>query len=475
MPEEESRIEEVSTEQSPVLPDLGSPIVVGSGIAGVAISLLIGLAVQAHRSGVLKDLIFNRIKKKVKGAADERIGDMSISALDVLMKDAITSYLEGVDITDDSSTDFAVAVDDEPELTRAGRIPLSANYFADKYQQTLERTRDYRPPVFGQDEDDPFSLANLQAKEIAERKSEPVDREQVLKQVAELGNEAALDLALVNYARSLDGWIFYSNSDAAEFATELPEPLNNSQRLGYTFLLQCNTGLKADGDLGSQTRLELTKRNLLASDRTWVAPIEEGGSDSGLTRNDYMRVAESLRIPSYLLRAVTEVESSGGGFTHTGRLKILFEGQWFYYHLRQHGINAAQYARSNPSICYPKWDRSKYIGGDAEHGRLDEAATIHSESAYRSASYGLFQIMGFHYAKLGYPTAESFYQSSCQSERQQLSDAAKLMEANGWAAKLRAGDIAGFCYSYNGEGYKSHNYDGRIIAASAKWKKAWGL
>ena len=48
-----------------------------------------------------------------------------------------------------------------------------------------------------------------------------------------------------------------------------------------------------------------------------------------------------------------------------------------------------------------KWTKSHYEGGMGEYERLKKALAIHEKAAACSASWGLFQIMGFNYAACG--------------------------------------------------------------------------
>lgn len=57
--------------------------------------------------------------------------------------------------------------------------------------------------------------------------------------------------------------------------------------------------------------------------------------------------------------------------------------------------------KSYPTICFPKWDKSKYLGGASEYKRLEIAKKIDEECALKSASWGMFQIIGFNHLYCG--------------------------------------------------------------------------
>ena len=84
-----------------------------------------------------------------------------------------------------------------------------------------------------------------------------------------------------------------------------------------------------------------------------------------------------------------------------GKPKILFEGHIFWHQLYLLGSNPNAYVLGNENILYPTWDTTKYAGGSTpeqrgqgEWLRLEKAELINIEAALRSASWGLFQIMG---------------------------------------------------------------------------------
>ncbi len=102
-----------------------------------------------------------------------------------------------------------------------------------------------------------------------------------------------------------------------------------------------------------------------------------------------------------MIKAVNEVESSGQGFSGD-KPKILFEGHIFWRRLKEHGLDPKNHRSGNEDILYSSWTRDHYIGGEGEHLRLNKAKLIHEDAALESASWGLFQIMGFRWESLGY-------------------------------------------------------------------------
>ena len=184
-----------------------------------------------------------------------------------------------------------------------------------------------------------------------------------------------------------------------------------------------------------------------------------------LSLPDINRAAQSLGIDPCAVSAVIAVESAGSGFLPDGRARILFEGHVFWKELQKHGLDPTPLAVAHPDIVYPRWDRSRYRGGAAEWDRLDLAVLLHEEAALCSASYGLFQIMGFNHKFCGFDTVQAFVDAQKQSEARQLEAFCAFMRARGLAPLLAGRDWAGFARRYNGPGYAANQYDLRLLQA----------
>lgn len=206
--------------------------------------------------------------------------------------------------------------------------------------------------------------------------------------------------------------------------------------------------------------------------RNYVRPKEPPKPPQRLTDEDFRKAAESLGVEEAALRAVVEVEcSSKGGFLADGRPRILFEGHIFWQRLQRRGIDPAALAPSHPDILYPRWTRTHYKGGKGEWERFGRAAAICESAAVESASWGLFQIMGFHWKTCGCGSAEEFRRAMERSEGEQLRLAMKFLEKTGIAVYLKTKDWCTFALRYNGSGYKANRYDEKLAAAYRKFKE----
>ncbi len=182
-----------------------------------------------------------------------------------------------------------------------------------------------------------------------------------------------------------------------------------------------------------------------------------------LTQEDFNRAAKALGCPVAAVKAVARVESRGKGFLDTGEPVILFERHIMNRRLRAKGI----IVRDQPDIVNTA--PGGYLGGKAEHGRLAKAVKIDRDSALESCSWGLFQIMGFHWKALGYPSLQSFINDAYKSESKHLDMFVKFIIANPRIHKaIKEQDWISFAAGYNGPAYKKNNYDTKLEREYAK-------
>lgn len=185
-----------------------------------------------------------------------------------------------------------------------------------------------------------------------------------------------------------------------------------------------------------------------------------------LTDRDYMEAARELQVDVASIHALVEVESRGNGFLATGEPVILFERHWMHRLLRRKGITPP------PNSPVAQMKAGGYLGGIREHARLQEAVKLDRESALQSASWGLFQIMGFHWELLGYTSVQGFINDAYHSEGAHLKMFVKFVQRYPglWSA-LKAKDWFRVAHIYNGPAHAKNNYGPRLTAAYAKWDK----
>ena len=189
---------------------------------------------------------------------------------------------------------------------------------------------------------------------------------------------------------------------------------------------------------------------------------------ANLTITEISAAAKILNVEPCVIKAVVDVESSGSGFLSTGQIKILFEGHTFWKELKKRGINPEDYALKYPNVVYPKWDKSQYLGGLKEHDRLAIASGINREAALCSASYGLFQVMGFNFGLCGFANVVDFVNAHRKSESEQLNAFCKFIQSSGLVQSLASKDWVTFAKRYNGPGYAQNRYDEKLKSAYIK-------
>lgn len=201
-------------------------------------------------------------------------------------------------------------------------------------------------------------------------------------------------------------------------------------------------------------------------------PKKTTTSDSKtLTFSQINNFAKALEIEPAAMRAVIEVESSGGGFLPDGRPKVLFEGHIFWSLIEAKGLKPRKLCKGNEDILYPRWTKKHYKGGTAEHDRLERAKSIHEEAALSSASWGMFQVMGFNYYVTDYRNVTDFAAAQYLSELEHLKAFIGFVKTKDLLAHLRTRDWAKFACGYNGKSYRKNRYDERLEAAYQKFKR----
>jgi hypothetical protein len=203
--------------------------------------------------------------------------------------------------------------------------------------------------------------------------------------------------------------------------------------------------LVADGQCGPLTREAI--RTVFAND---CAPaIDDAGIEV---------IAASLGCSAKQVRAVASVESSGSGYDKAGRPKILFERHKF------HQLTDGKYGLSvysNPQAggyAFDSWEK------------LTLAACKDADAAFMATSWGKFQVLGMHWAALGYPSPIDMAYSTVTSEAAHYDMLARYVEHNHLKPALQAlstnpETCRAFAAAYNGAAYRKFNYHVKLAEA----------
>jgi N-acetylmuramidase/Putative peptidoglycan binding domain len=188
-----------------------------------------------------------------------------------------------------------------------------------------------------------------------------------------------------------------------------------------------------------------------------------------LNDGDIKSAAGQLDVTEAHVRAVIAVEAAGSGFLgkyeNDPRLpKILFEAHIFSKETKR------QFNKSHPQLSCTRWNRNLYAGGLKEHDRLRQAAELDFDAAYKSASWGLFQIMGFNHQAAGYDQLHDFVGVQYVSEGMQLRCGVQFILSEGMEGYLQNEDWRGFAKKYNGPGYEKNRYHEKLAIAFERYK-----
>ncbi len=243
-------------------------------------------------------------------------------------------------------------------------------------------------------------------------------------------------------------------------------------KFGYKLALNGNADAAFISAIGKFQSLYLDvdkpDQRLDPGGRTWNTLIGIGRIKGSLDA-----MARQYDIEPAVILAIQSVESGNNGYLPDGRPKILFEGHVFWRMLKNAGINPADHVAGNEDILFEKTDRSKYIGGIAEYGRLAKAQKIDRLAALKSASWGEFQIMGFNHKTVGYPDVESFVEAMKEPGAGQIRAVLAFMDNNKLLSFVRGPNKqwAKFARGYNGAGYAKNQYNVKLEKAYERFSK----
>lgn len=180
---------------------------------------------------------------------------------------------------------------------------------------------------------------------------------------------------------------------------------------------------------------------------------------------DVGRVGRLIGAGEDEIRAVIEVETSGGGFDSQGRPRMLFEPHVFW---RELGAGQKRTKAEANGLAYRKWGAAPYPKDS--YPRLALAIKIDAAAALRSASWGLGQIMGFNHRAAGFASAGDMIAAFCDSEVSGLEAMVSFIVSEGLDDELRNHEWAAFARGYNGAGYAVHGYHTKLADAFARWR-----
>lgn len=172
-----------------------------------------------------------------------------------------------------------------------------------------------------------------------------------------------------------------------------------------------------------------------------------------LTISDYVAAAVQIGCGVPIVRALADKESNGGGFLRGQILTVRFEGHIF--RKKTYGV----FNESYPTLSHPYMPNCPYNNGTiADWRRLELARKLAGDVAFECASYGMFQIMGFHYKTLGYSSAYAMVQAFNQGEGPQLAGFIKIIRSMGLGPAIKKLQFEEIAETYNGPNHETNGY-----------------
>jgi hypothetical protein len=187
-----------------------------------------------------------------------------------------------------------------------------------------------------------------------------------------------------------------------------------------------------------------------------------------LTDADFRAAAALLGCDVAAIRAVTDVEAPRGAFLPTGEPTLLYERHRFsrLTNGRFDGARAPGLPERYSLISWPT--AGGYGPESAQHARLQAAVALDRAAALKSASWGMFQIMGQYHAEAGHPELQDFVNAMYKSAAEHLRAFVSLIISRRLTDELREHRWADLARRYNGKGYRKNQYDTKLAAAHAR-------
>lgn len=200
--------------------------------------------------------------------------------------------------------------------------------------------------------------------------------------------------------------------------------------------------------------------------RQAVLDVFSNTNAPAITPQDEIHFAARLGGTVRQLRAVSKVESSGGGYNDDGQPKALYERHYAWRRLR---LNIPFLSNPAPGGYTIDADRD---GINDSWEKVADMALRNPIVAFESASFGKFQIMGAWGIKLGYANAIEFAYSMVKGERGHYEALVRYIEIFGLKQAFQSlstdpNACKAFALGYNGPAYwkASPPYNERLAAA----------
>lgn len=180
---------------------------------------------------------------------------------------------------------------------------------------------------------------------------------------------------------------------------------------------------------------------------------------------DYQRAAARLNVPVANIMAMAAVESSGETLWNVGNRPVApvrFEAHWFGK------LTGYRFNDDHPDLSCVSWNPA--LAANTKAGAWDQvnrARALDENAADEATSWGAFQVMGFHWQRLGYPNVQAFADSmTINGDDGQMDAFVRFVEADpALHASLTIGAWRDVENRYNGGGQGGAYADKLRVAA----------
>lgn len=177
-------------------------------------------------------------------------------------------------------------------------------------------------------------------------------------------------------------------------------------------------------------------------------------------KDDLLAAARKLGVPVAAVQAILDVEAPRGGFEANGEVVILFEPHKFSEYTK------GKFDRSHPDLSNPRWGAIPYGTYASQHPKLRRAAALDRDAALRATSWGIPQVLGNNWKKVGATSLQDFINKMSRSEASQLDlMVAFILSDAELLAALRARDWHTVARKYNGTRYRENQYHTKLATA----------
>ena len=183
------------------------------------------------------------------------------------------------------------------------------------------------------------------------------------------------------------------------------------------------------------------------------------------------KIARENELEPAALLAICDVESGGRSFARVdGRQEPLIRFEGHYFDRRLTGSKRLRARREK--LASPK--AGAIANPRTQAGRwalLRRAEAIDRHAARESVSWGLGQVMGAHWAWLGYGSVDDLVEEARNGLTGQVQLMVRYIRKAGLEKAIRTQNWAEFARGYNGPAFRKYRYDTNIAAAYRRYEK----